>query len=362
MADYLKPVEAIISTKQEKLTSKTLNYTGLTYTMCDRTDLTSKQANYFISFNLPYKTSELETTSDISLREPHLQQLNVDKVILINIDSQYYNEIIDGRSITLKIPQVGMSAKTIVSSTYQSLRKKEDNGYLGNNIAFLFSDDVNKPYTGTTDQQSIDHAGNTTWNTSFFGDRPPAVAYSQLSKTQQFNDVFSDKRSGNYAVNVGVSYPGPLDQGYNYDVPVGIVALDKGFLIITHPEIVNNFPWTSGQTLGTGAVNVSSGTTDIYYSSTTVSSLSFSEIDVDFKNAVVCLALPKEFFFTNNPTWDLDKNYLEQINGTHGYDTVSITEVGLYNNKKELIAIAKFDRPVDKNYTNVLNFNLDINV
>ncbi len=364
MAEYLKPVEAIISTKQERLTSKTINSTGLTYTICDRTNLSDKRANYFISFNLPHQSDELETDSEISLKEPHLQQLNVDKIIMIDIPSINYNEIIDGRSITLKIPQVGtsMSAKTVVSSTYQALRKKEDNGYLGNNIAFLFSDDLNLPYTGLTNGQIVDHSGNTTWNTSFFGDRPAAVAYTQLSTNPLTLDINSDTRSGNYAVNVGSGYPGPLDLGYNYDVPVGIVALDKGFVLITHPDIVNNFPWTSGQTLSDGLVNVSSGTTDIYFSSTTLSTMSFSEIDVEFKNAVVCLALPKEFYFTNNPTWDQDKNYSEQLNNTHGYDSVYVTEVGLYNKKKELIAIAKFDRPIEKTYTNVLNFNLDINV
>lgn len=367
MAEYLKPVEAIISTKQEKLTSKTLSTSALTYTLCDRTNLTDKRSNYFMSFNLPYQQSDLPTTSDISLAEPHLQQLNVDKMIMVDIPSSYYNEIIDGRSITLTIPQgtgSTLSAKTIVSTTYKTLRKKEDNGFLGKNIAFLFSDDVNKPYTGTTEAGVVDHSENTTWNTTFFGERPAAVAYSELSRTGTV-DINSDKRTGaKFAVEVGTSgegYPSSLDKGYNYDIPIGFVALDKGFMVITHPEVVNNFPWTSGQT-SSGAVNTGGSTDQIHFSSTTNSIMTFSEIDVEFKNAVVCLALPMEFYFTNNPTWDLDKNYREQLNGTHGYDSVYVTEIGLYNKKKELIAIAKFDRPVEKNYVNVLNFNLDINV
>lgn len=368
MAEFLKPVETIISTKQEILTTKTLNTSALTYSLCDRTDLTSKGANYFISFNLPYISTELPTGSTISLREPHLQQLNVDRVIISSIPSSYYNDILDGRSITLIVPQTGstsISGKTLISSTYQTLRKKEDSGFLGNNIAYLFSDDINKPYSGTTNGQLISRSAVTTWNTTFFGDRPPAVAYSELqndSTNPLTNDINSDTRSNaNYAVNVGQNYPNPLDKGYNYDIPVGFISLDKGFLIITHPDIVNNFPWTSGQTLD-GSYNSLSATTDVYFSSSTFSKLTFSEINVEFTNAVVCLALPKEFYFTNNPTWDRDKNFLEQTNGTHGYDSVYVTEVGLYNKKKELIAIAKFDRPIEKNYVNVINFNLDINV
>jgi len=77
---------------------------------------------------------------------------------------------------------------------------------------------------------------------------------------------------------------------------------------------------------------------------------------------VVALIFPGDFFWSTNPTWDTAKNYQEQQNGTFGYDAVSISEIGLFNSKKELISIAKLDRPLVKQYNDLVTFNLDINV
>jgi hypothetical protein len=42
------------------------------------------------------------------------------------------------------------------------------------------------------------------------------------------------------------------------------------------------------------------------------------------------------------------------------YDAVYVTEVGLFNALGELVAIGKLSEPVEKNYINVLTFNIDI--
>ena len=63
-----KPITSIISSRNEDATFTTVNSSGLTYTFCDRTDLLSKEANYFISFNLPYIESKLDTGSTLSLK------------------------------------------------------------------------------------------------------------------------------------------------------------------------------------------------------------------------------------------------------------------------------------------------------
>ena len=46
----------------------------------------------------------------------------------------------------------------------------------------------------------------------------------------------------------------------------------------------------------------------------------------------------------------------------HGYDPVSISEIGLYNAKGEIIAISKLDRPLVKQYNDLVTFSLDINI
>jgi hypothetical protein len=357
-----KPVTSTISTRQETSALKVIPASGLTYSLCDRDSLTEKNTNYFVSFNLPVSYSALASGSTLALSNPETFQVNVDKVVVTPIPREYYSEIIDGRSITFTVPQVAgmsMSSKTIVSSTYTTLQKKQTNAFLGNNLAFLFCDEINLPYTGTTGGGNS-HSGNTTWNTPAYSNRPAAVPYSILIPS---SDVNTDKRpfsAQNQAITVTSTYPTNTNQGYNYDIPVGIACLDKGFMILTHPKIVNNIPWDQGFEEITNNANSLSGTSNIYFN--TNSSINFVDININYITAVVCIALPTEFFFTNNPSWDIAKNAQEFNNNTNNYDPLYITEIGLYNIKNELIAIAKTSEPVQKNYTDIINFSLEIDV
>lgn len=364
-SSFYKPVTSTISTRQEESTFTTLNSSGLSYTLCDRTLTTDKNTNYFMSFNLPVTYSALSSGSTLALSHPEILQINVDRVVIIPIPTNTYSEFIDGRSITFTVPQISgttaMSAKTVVSSTYSTLQKRDNDIFLGNNLAFLFCDEINLPYSGRTNNGTTSHSANSTWNTSSFTNRPAAVPYSDLYPS----DIYSDKRpnaSVKYATPVTSTYPTNTNQGYNYDIPVGYVCLDKGFMILTHPNIVNNIPWGQGVIQNTNVVNSLSATTDIYFTSTTKSSVSFTDISVNFKTSVVCIGLPGEFYFTNNPSWDLTKNTQEFNNSTNNFDSLYITEIGLYNRNKELIAIAKLSAPVEKTYINLLTFNLDIDV
>jgi hypothetical protein len=356
-----KPIQSLISTRQEDTLFTAVTGSDLIYTKCNRGELSSKEANYFISFNLPHTQSMLPTGSTLSLQKPELQQLNVDEVVICPIPSNYYNEIIDGRSVTFTVPQIGSTTKTIVSSTYSQLTKFENSPLLGNNIAYLFSDDINLPRTGTTGGGNTSVLSRASWNVQPFVNRPAAHPYKDI----QSSDVNTDQRpwSGvNLAVEVSEIYPTNTNQGYNYDIPVGFVVLDKGFVVFTHPDIVNNIPWDEGFD-STGAANISSGTTDIHFTGgTAFSEVTFTDININFRTSVVCLALPGEFVFTSNPSWNLNYNLQELQNGTNGFDSVQVTEIGLYNKNNELIAVAKVDRPIEKTYTNLITFNLEIDV
>ena len=292
--------------------------------------------------------------------------MNVDKMVIIPIPDGYYNELIDGRSITIIVPQLsgatGISAKTLVSSTYTTLLANDKNALLGDNMAFLFSDDVNPPYTGTTNGGTSSNSANTTWNTTSYLNRPPAISYVDLLNT----DIFTDKRPSSsikFAYPVPVAYPTNTNQGYNYDIPVGYVSLNKGFFIITHPNIVNNIPWTQGYQQYSNLANntVASATTDIYFTSPAVSNATFLALDINYQTSVICIGLPGEFFYSNNPTFP-ESNATEFTNGTNNYTPIQVTEIGLYNINNELIAVAKLSEPVEKTYTNILTFNLNIDV
>ncbi len=363
-----KPITSTISTRKEDSVFKTLNGSILNYTLCDRTDGTSKLVNYFSSFNLPatYNIFAPGSSSTLAYSNPELVQLNMDLIVIVPIPKEYYSEIIDGRSVTITVPQrsgvSSMSAKTVVSSTYGVLSKTSDSSLLGSNIAFLFSDNINLPYTGKTDGGTVNRNQIKTWNPTNYLNRPYAISYTDLAKP---TDINTDKRpwaSVNKAIDVGENYPTNSDQGYNYDIPVGFIALDKGFIVYTHPSIVNNIPWHLGQQAVTNNLNPTSGTTDIYFSSSTFSEATFMDISIGYKTNVICLAYPQEFYFTTNPTWDFEYNLAEFENQTNGFQNVFITEVGLYNIKQELIAVAKLSQPYEKSYTNMFNFNLDIDV
>ena len=387
-------VNNTISLRKEASTSKALTYGQISYTLADRTDVNAKSGNYFAAFNMPYKNSNQifysgGSVTSAARSHPELFQLNVDKIVVIPISENYYSEYIDGRSITLKIPQAGGTFKTVVSSFYsdeQRTLKTADSPlpqFFGTkNVAFLFSNDINTPYTGRTTAGAISH-NITTWDpTTDFRDRPSAVPYEDLDAL----DLNTDARAWSsikLAVSVNQSYPKSLLasqdllNGYNYDIPVGFVCLDKGYIIITHPEIVNNVPWTSGSISyvgGYGTANAgenvitgsnlgpTSATTNIVFTAQT-SSLDFVDISVRYLTSVLCIAMPRTFFMSRNPSWPLQRNLLESApGGTQNFDSIFVTQIGLYNAMEELIAVAKLDRPVEKTYDGIITFNLEIDV
>lgn len=398
---FTKAVDSFMVLQSEKNTLKYL-FSGidddasvvkdLAWTLCDRDDISSKNGNYFKSFNLPTEAHRLSTASTVSRLFPELQQLNVDRIVIAQIPSSYYSEFIDGRTIKVSVPQSGgtgpssFSAITLISSTYTGdvPLKSESNPLLGDNIVFLFSDTINKPYTGNTiDEQGqvVSHSANTSWDpTGDYIDRPSAVMYREvydnrlslgganfkpLALTPAYN---TDKRTNpNYAVPVSSDYPDGR-VGYNYDIPCGFAVLDKGFIVITHTAITSNIPWTSGFTQGTNAAYVDGNPkTDVYFTGTTdgvleAAYVTYKDVDTSFKMAAVCLAMPREFYISNNSTWDRTKviDSLNEQNGFINFDSVYVTEVGMYNALGELVAVSKLSEPVEKNYTNVITFNVDI--
>jgi hypothetical protein len=376
---FTKQVDSYVALQRETARIKSVSESELTYTLCDRDDLTNNKGNYFMSFNLPYKSSKLPITSDLSKTLPELQQLNVDQIVIVPIPASEYGEFIDGRTIKMTVPVNGsttsgqLSGITLISSTYTATKplKSESSVLLGDNIAFLFSDDINRPYSGKTRNElgdAIDNSTVTSWNpTGDYINRPGATSFLEV---QDFYDT--DQRANvNYAVSVPTGYPDNRS-GYNYDIPCGFAVLDKGYIVITHPQIVQNIPWESGFTQNGSAyiddLNVGSKT-NIYFTGQSLSDisqegsiLSFKELDTSFKMTSVCIALPQEFFISNNPTWDKEKA-ISQLNSEEGlanYDDIYITEIGLYNAFGELIAFAKLSEPVLKTYVNAVTFEINL--
>ena len=383
---FTKPVDSYLSLQVDENELKSIFQKSLTFSLANRADITDEKSNWFSSFNLPTSRNQLTTGSTLSKLFPELQQLNVDNIIVSPIPSSEFSEVIDGRSITFSFPQSGgtsqvaMSAVTITSSTYtgDQILKVESSQLLRDNIVFLFCDAINRPFTGdTVDEigQITSHVANTSWNPDplDFTKRPSAVAYSEVKRQLSISGVPTDNRVGiNFANTSGITASYPDNRNcYKYDIPVGFVKVDDGIVVITHPALVNNFPWNSGFTASNDqaySVGDVKSKKNIYFTGTTspsnedVAFIEFENIDTSFKTNVVCIAMPREFYISNNPTWprNLALSSLNEASGIINIDPVQISEVGLYNALGELVAVAKLDRAVEKDYTSVMTFVLDL--
>ena len=105
--------------------------------------------------------------------------------------------------------------------------------------------------------------------------------------------------------------------------------LDKGFIVITEPEIVDNFETT--------------GTTS------SATSITYNSVSTEVSQQITCFLGRNEFISSRNSTY------------TSG-DTVRITEIGLYDDTNDLIAIAKTDRQILKVATEPITFGIKVTV
>lgn len=310
-----KPVQttstSILST-QKPIGYNTLHYTGntLTLNVIDRNDYnTDVLTNLFYSFALPIDTETSEqytgtTSINGGYLDTALSGLATEKILVIGIDSSQYGEVIDGKSIYLQL--------STTLDTYDIYGTYENNNIplgdldnrifdqsiylqqLGPNRCLLFSDGIQKPNNDSTKS----------WSTGYSLPKPFSV---------------NSKKLWNFKSNIG--------SGIVADKPVGIAYLDKGFIVITEPTIVNNF-LTTGPTA----------------SATTIT---FNSMISVISQKITCIADRNEFIVSTNPTF------------TSG-DIPRITEIGLIDDSNNIIAIAKTNKTYYKPQDDMVVFNLTI--
>jgi len=290
-----KPVELGSSSVTEEMVknqTRTFAYSAVTQNVIDRTNLGtgSTLTNLFKTFNLPITEGDKTLFTSIAnlgggFSDTALSGFNQDQVLVISIPTGSYGEQIDGKSLKVDMETTGGTFE--VYGTYQNLnqiKSTQDNKLsedtvtskkFGDNVVFLFSDDILRPNSDT----------GKTWSTGYGTTKPYSVNGKEL-----FNLV-----SGTNKVT---------------DKSVGIAFLDKGFIVITEPTIVNDY--------------VSSGTT-----------VQFNDYYSEIYQSVNILANRSEFNISNNPTFQTG-------------DIIRISEVGLYDKGGNLIAIAKPDRHITK--------------
>jgi hypothetical protein len=163
----------------------------------------------------------------------------------------------------------------------------------GNNSAIMFSDNILKP-----------NGGNSllSWSTGYGTVKP----FSQNGK-QLFN----------LTTNVNLSQ--------SADTAVGIAYLDKGFLVVTNQQIINEGIISSATTVYTNSISTS------------------------VVQNVTCIANRGEFGTSTNPTFTTS-------------DVPRISEIGIYDVDNDLIAIAKPDRHIVRNVNEFLALSIKITI
>jgi hypothetical protein len=310
-----KPVQLAsnsVSIIQNPVGYNTIYYTGgtLTQNIIDRNDFnTDVLSNLFYSFALPIDNATAEVYTGVTsntggFADTALSGLGYNKILVIGIDSGQYAEVIDGKSIKLELTTLLQSYD--IYGTYednntplpqQDARIADPSIYmqqLGPNRCLLFTDDIKRP----------NNDSSKSWATGYSLNKPFSTNGKQL---------WNAKSNSN--------------QGKVVDKAVGVAYLDKGFIVITEPTIVDNFVIAS---------TPGSATT-----------LSFNSMVNTVSQKITCIADRNEFTVSTNPTFGSG-------------DVPRITEIGLLDSSGNLIAVGKTNRTYYKPSDDIVVFNLTI--
>lgn len=298
-----------ILTEKIELGQATIGSTGLTQNIINRNDVTTDpMVNLLYSFSLPLNANDDSIYTGVTYTnggysDTAFSGIATEKVLVIGINQNNYGEMIDGKSINVTLPTTAGTFN--IFSTFQG----------------------NLTSAATLDVLEYDkHEAQTEYGQNvvmLFSDEilKPNGGDTTLSWATGYNTnkpfTLNGKRLFNLQTNINL--------GTVADKPVGIAYLDKGFVVITDQTIVNGFD----ATLFSGAsVSFNSSSTNIYQS-------------------ITCIADRGEFGSTTNPTFE-------------GNDVPRISEIGLYDDAGNLIAIAKSDRHITKNINEFLAMGVKI--
>lgn len=299
-----------VATELKSVGQKILTGITLTHNLIDRNNTnTDSLVNLFYSFNLPLNSFDdqtfTSTTSNFGgYSNTGLSGLAQTKILVIGINNSQYGEIIDGK--TVKVDITTTSSTYTLYSTFQNTGQNlqiADTAYsdtatatnrFGENVALLFSDQILQPNGG---------AAGLSWSTGYNTTKPFSM---------------NQKKLYNLTTNTNLAL--------SADTAVGLAYLDKGFIVITHPSIVNDFDITGN---------------------TSATTVTFNSLSTTVAQNVTCIIDRGEFNISTNPT-------------SNGSDSVRITEIGLYDFVGDLIAIGKTDRQIVKGVNEFIALGIKI--
>lgn len=320
IADNTGSLKKAVEPESSQLTTEyvSIGQTTITATTYIKTNVVNRNdintdplVNLFHSFNLPLSTNDDykftgRTSAQGGYSDTAYSGLAQTQIAVLSIADSQYGELIDGKQLKIVVNTPVPNVSYTMYSTFQNTGiplATQDANYIdtsasakifGENIAFLVSDDIQKPNGGD---------GNLSWATGYNTTKP-----FSLNSKQLFN-LTTNSSLSQYA-----------------DKLVGIAYLDRGFAVITDPNIVLWFTLTN-----------------------TTYEVSLNSVSSQIIQNVTCIANRGEFATSTNSTFKVG-------------DSGRISEVGLYDTDGDLIAIAKLDRQIVRNSNEFLALGVKISI
>lgn len=308
---FFKPVPAdsskVISTL--KYTAPITYVTSATdYKLISKDDYSSSDVNLLRSIYQPITESELFNFSGLSYSNggylnTTLEYISNNDVLLVNLSGSTYGELINGRNVSVNISTSGGTyelfstfQRTTISNSIQDSNYREtstNSKTFGENVVYLFSDQIQKPNSDSSK----------TWGKGFNSLKPFS------SKGKEFF---------NYIDNVSLNLV--------RDKAVGYVLLDKGFVVITNPDIISDFD------LNNDSISVTYGS-----------------VSTEVSQEVVCIVERGEFNVSSNPTYSDGEN-------------IRVSEIGLYDNNSNLVALGKINKQLELGANQFMAISVKITV
>ena len=287
----------------------TVNATNLTQSLIGRNDVTTDNlVNLYYSFGLPLNTNDDTRYTGVTymnggFSDTALSAFSATKILVVAINNANYGECIDGKTVKIEIP-TSAGTYTIYST------------YLGGNNTLTTLDTLTSDNALQTNQYGNNVAALVSDNIMTPNGGNPSLSWATGYNTEKPFSL-NQKQTYNFQTNANLAVTA--------DTLVGMVYLDKGFAVITNPTIVNNFT----------------------QSASTATTVMFNSISTNVYQSITCIADRGEFGSTTNPTFDIG-------------DIPRISEVGLFDDSGNLIAVAKTDRHITKNVNEFLALGIKI--
>jgi len=304
---------------------------------------------------------------------------NAKSMLIASIPQSGCGSYIDGSTVELRVPTGTGTTDydTFYGASYAGypdpvtnyiVTNDHDSSIFGSASIFLFPDKADivaaaqptdsMPYTGLVDGAPNPNSGLTSWTGA---NTLAATFYPHLKATHR-----------SQADGAG-------------DNPYGIALLDKGLFVIFDMYGRNNYLantaaisgsadgsyqiWDSAYSAAGAFMPVqSNGSTEntnwanrngIYFTGSTANStakLTYRTITQSYKMIYFCHASQTEFNSTTNHTYDASKAWYKPMDA----DSIWVTEIGLYDDAEDLMAIAKLSEPVEKNVLETMTFKVEL--